>query len=105
MINASFLSRCKPGCVLINTSRGKIVNLSDLLDALYSGQLKGVCLDVFAYEPPMQGTEDFQRLFLELCALDHVVLSPHVAGWTMESKRKISEVLLSRIKSFNIIPE
>jgi len=105
MINASFLSKCKPGCVLINTSRGKNVDLAALLVALKSGQLKGACLDVFPYEPPMNGPEDFQNCFNELSELDNVVLSPHVAGWTIESKRKISEVLLAKIKSFNNLPQ
>jgi D-3-phosphoglycerate dehydrogenase / 2-oxoglutarate reductase len=105
MINESFLAKCKPGCVLINTSRGKNVDLAALLKALHSGQLKGACLDVLPDEPPLKGPEDSQRLFLELCTLDQVVLSPHVAGWTIESKRKISEVLLVKIKSFSNLPQ
>ena len=105
MINASFFLRVKKGCVLINTSRGKIVDLAAVLNALRDDQLKGACLDVLPYEPPMKGPEDFQRIFLELCKLDNVVLSPHVAGWTLESKRKIAEVLLGKIKSFsNLLP-
>jgi len=105
MINASFFSLCKPGCVLINTSRGKNVDLSSLMDALKSGQLKGACLDVFPYEPPMKGPGDFQNIFNALSMLENVVLSPHVAGWTIESKRKISEVLLEKIKSFSTLPQ
>jgi len=105
MVNASFLSRVKKGCVLINTSRGKIVDLAALLNTLQTDQLKGACLDVLPYEPPTKGPEEFQRTFLELCNLDNVVLSPHVAGWTVESKRKIAEVLLEKIKSFsNLLP-
>lgn len=103
MVNASFLSKCKPGCVLINTSRGKIVDLSAILKALKSGQLKGACLDVFPYEPPMKGPDDFQQIFRELCGFDNVLLSPHVAGWTIESKQKIAEVLVAKIKSFSTL--
>lgn len=97
LVNASFISTCKPGCILINTSRGKIVNLLDLVDALASGHLGGVCLDVLPYEPPESGPDEYQSLFAKLCDLENVVLSPHVAGWSVESKRKIAEVLLKKI--------
>jgi len=98
MINDSFLSKCKAGSVLINTSRGKVVDMKALLKALKSGHLSGACLDVLPNEPPMQSPDEQQRLFLELANYEQVVLSPHIAGWTLESKRKIAEVLLSKIK-------
>ncbi len=98
MINPTFLVKCKPGCVLINTSRGKIVDLAALLGALKSGHLKGACLDVLPYEPPSAAPEEFQRLFSELCSFENVVLSPHIAGWTLESKQKIATVLVTKIK-------
>lgn len=98
MADAGFISKCKPGAVLINVSRGKIVAIKALLDGLKSGQLKGACLDVFPYEPPSSAPEDFKVLFDELCLLENVVLSPHVAGWTVESKKKISETILEKLK-------
>lgn len=99
MVDSSLLEKCKDGCILINTSRGKNINLRDVLEALNSGKLGGACLDVFPSEAPASGGEDFKKEFAELCALDNVVLSPHVAGWTIESKRKIAEVLLRKIAS------
>jgi D-3-phosphoglycerate dehydrogenase len=69
----------------------------DVADALDSGQLGGVCLDVLPYEPPSSGSEDFREVFGRLCEMEQVVLSPHIAGWTVESKRKIGEVLLGKI--------
>ncbi len=98
MVNTDFISKCKRSVVIINVSRGKIVNLKALLGGLRSGQLKGACLDVLPYEPPASGPDDFNILFDELCALENVVLSPHVAGWSIESKRKIAEVLLAKIR-------
>ena len=98
MVDGTFLLRCKPGVILINTSRGKNVNLQDLVSALRSGQLGGACLDVFPFEPPSLGNEDFKIAFDELCEMENVVLSPHIAGWTVESKRKIAEVLLTKIR-------
>jgi D-3-phosphoglycerate dehydrogenase / 2-oxoglutarate reductase len=97
MVDTSFIRQCKKGVVLINTSRGKNINLSDVLNALKRGDIGGACLDVFPYEPPSSGPEEFKVLFEELSRLESVVLSPHVAGWTVESKRKISEVLLRKI--------
>ncbi len=99
MLNENFISKCKQGVVLINTSRGKVINLRALLHGLRSGYVKGACLDVFPYEPPGSGPDDYKILFEELCSLDNVVLSPHVAGWTVESKRKIAEVLFKKIKA------
>jgi D-3-phosphoglycerate dehydrogenase len=100
LVDAEFISRCKKGFMLINTSRGKNIDLKAVVDGLHSGHLGGACIDVFPNEPPSSGDEDFKRLFMELCQLDNVVLSPHVAGWTVESKRKIAEVLLQKITSF-----
>ncbi len=98
MVDVKFIEKCKRGFVLINTSRGKNVNLSAIYDGLKSGHLSGACLDVFPWEPPSSGPEAFQLVFNALCQLDNVILSPHIAGWTVESKRKISEVLLRKIR-------
>lgn len=99
MVNEEFLHSCKAGAVLINTSRGKIVDLQAVLKALKSGKLKGFCADVLPFEPPARGDEDFKSIMKELYAMDNVVLSPHIAGWTHESKEKISSVLLEKITS------
>lgn len=98
MVDAAFISKCKSGAILINTSRGKNVNLHDVVSALRSGHLGGACFDVFPFEPPSSGNEDFKKVFEELCKMENVVLSPHIAGWTVESKRKIAEILLTKIK-------
>jgi D-3-phosphoglycerate dehydrogenase / 2-oxoglutarate reductase len=97
MVDSAFLGKCKPGSVLINTSRGKNIQLGDVLAALKTGLLGGVCLDVFPHEPPSKGPEAFKMQMAELIRLENVVLSPHVAGWTVESKQKIAEVLVRKI--------
>lgn len=101
MVNESFLNQCKKGMVIINTSRGKVVDLKALINALHDGRISGACLDVLPYEPPSTGPDDDLNLFNELVQMENVVLSPHVAGWTVESKRKIAQVLLQKIKSLN----
>jgi phosphoglycerate dehydrogenase-like enzyme len=72
LINARTLSRMRRGSVLVNTSRGGLVNEKDLLEALTSGHLAGAGLDVLATEPP--------RADHPLLTLDNVVVSPHVAA-------------------------
>ena len=102
MVNTAFIKNCKPGFVLINTSRGKNVNLGDVLTALQSGHIGGACLDVFPVEPPTAGPDDLRESFEELCKLNNVVLTPHVAGWTVESRLKIAEVLLQKIRAIGV---
>lgn len=72
MFNRQVFARMKPGSVLINTSRGKVLVEADLLAALKDGPLAGAGLDVFEQEPPDPANPLFQ--------LDNVVLSPHLAG-------------------------
>ena len=72
MINASTLSKMKPGAVLINTARGGLVVEADLRDALVSGRLAGAGLDVLNHEPPEPGNP--------LLGLKTVVFSPHIGG-------------------------
>jgi len=97
MIDADFLAGCKRGLILINTSRGAVVNTADLVSALESGQVAGACLDVFENEKPHSFTTEEDQLYSKLYSLDQVVLTPHVAGWTGESLLKIAEVLLGKI--------
>ncbi len=97
LVDAAFLEQCKPGILLINTSRGACVKTQDLVDALETGQVGGACLDVFENEKPQTFSPDEEMLYERLYHNDRVVLSPHIAGWTHESKRKLAEVLLEKI--------
>lgn len=99
MINKNFLSMCKHGAILINTSRGKIIELNDVVDALKTGVLKGACLDVLPTEPPSSGEDEYNNLMKELYQMDNVILTPHVAGWTIESRKKIAEVIINKLKA------
>lgn len=97
--DASFFASCKAKAVVINTSRGMVLNTRHLLDALHSGHLAGACLDVFENEKAPTYSEEEAALYDELFALDNVVLTPHIAGWTHESKRKMAEVILEKYDS------
>lgn len=97
IVDKTFIERCKPGVILLNTARGSCVKTADLVDALESGRVGGACLDVFENEKPATYSEAERRLYARLHQLDNVVLSPHIAGWTHESKRRLAEVLLEKI--------
>ncbi len=98
MINYDFLKKCKKGVILINTSRGAVVDTTGLIRALEEHHLAGACLDVFENEKPHSFSFEENQLFERLYSMDQVVLTPHVAGWTHESLYKIAAVLLDKIK-------
>lgn len=98
LANWDYWQRFQKGLILVNTSRGAIVPTEDLLKALDEGQLAGACLDVFENEKPATYTATQQALFGQLFARQNVVLSPHVAGWTVESKARLAMLLLDRIR-------
>ncbi|NNE27244.1 MAG: hydroxyacid dehydrogenase, partial [Saprospiraceae bacterium] len=97
MVNREFLSNCLRQPVLINTSRGKVVDTQALVYALEQPTIRGACLDVFENEKPHSFTSEEDQLYSRLYALSNVILSPHIAGWTHESLYKIAEGLLSKV--------
>ncbi len=96
-VDRQFINRCQKPFYLINTSRGNVVKTSDLLQSLEAGKVLGACLDVFENEKTATFTNDEREMYGRLYQKKNVVLTPHVAGWTVESKRKIAEVLLEKI--------
>lgn len=98
LVNDEFIQRFKKPFYLINTSRGQCVKTVDLLDAMQDGKVLGACLDVLEDEKTsfekLENSVDFQRLIQS----KKVILSPHVAGWTKESKLKLAQVLLQKIR-------
>jgi len=100
MVDTSFLSLCKKGVVLINTSRGKICQTPDILSNLQSGQLGGVAMDVLDKEGAKDLSQSDSRIYNELFAEEHTIFSPHIAGWTEESLFKIGDAIAMKILNF-----
>ncbi|MFZ1706064.1 MAG: NAD(P)-dependent oxidoreductase [Saprospiraceae bacterium] len=96
-LNRDFLKDCKEGVIISNTSRGKICQTKDLIHALEIGKVGGACLDVFENEKPDTYTLEEVSMYQKLYSIDNVVLTPHIAGWTHESLKKISTTLLDKL--------
>jgi len=102
MINTSFIEQFKNPFWLINTARGKSVVTKDLVGALKSAKVLGAGLDVLEYEK-----SSFEKLFTNeipeefqyLVQSENVLLSPHVAGWTIESNIKLAQTIVDKIKA------
>lgn len=100
MINANFINAFQKPFWFINTARGKSVVTADLVAALQSGKILGAGLDVLEYEKL-----SFETLFegetplplKYLLQADNVLLTPHIAGWTQESKTLLAQVIVDKI--------
>lgn len=94
-----FLDRCEKPFFLINTSRGKVVQTEAVVKGIKSGKLLGACLDVLEFESSSfeqvdSKVKEYLSFFKQA---ENVILSPHVAGWTVESYEKLSSVLAQKI--------
>lgn len=102
LINTNFIQQFAKPFWLLNTARGRSVITKDLVLALESGQILGAGLDVLEYE-----NNSFENLFTkndtpqalqQLMQSKQVILSPHVAGWTVESHQKLAQIIIDKIK-------
>ncbi len=95
----AMLSRCREGVIIINTSRGEVLDTRALIKALHKGKVKGACLDVFENEKPNTYSKEEEKMYKELFSYSNVIVSPHVAGWTHESLLRIAKLVLERIEN------
>jgi D-3-phosphoglycerate dehydrogenase len=103
MINASFLTNFKKPIWFLNTARGNSVVTADLVAALKTGAVLGAGLDVLEYEKLSFETlfeGDLNADFQYLINSENVLLTPHIAGWTFESHRKLAQKIVDKIKIF-----
>ena len=100
LVNTSFINLFNKPFLLINTARGHSVIISDLIEALENQKIIGACLDVLEFE-----STSFEKFsyadnpnFKLLVKFKNVLLTPHIAGWTVESKEKMAQVILNKIQ-------
>ena len=99
MINKDFISQIKNPFWLINTARGNIIETDDVVEALKSKKILGAALDVLEYE-----SSSFESIFKKnieslnyLIKAKNVILSPHIAGWSYESHKKLAKIILNKL--------
>lgn len=99
MVNEAFIQHFQNPVWVMNTSRGAVVNTEDLVAQIREKKVLGACLDVLEYEKTsLEGLKEEVPANLKyLRSSDKVMLTPHIAGWTHESYRKLSNVLADKI--------
>ena len=101
MIDEEFISKMKKNFYFINTARGKNLKTSALVNAFKSGKIKGACLDVLEYEKTSFENLETKNEDLEyLLNSEKAIITPHIAGWTHESKIKLAQVIVDKILAF-----
>ena len=98
LVDENFISKMKKNFYLVNTARGKNVKTSALVDAIKSGKVKAAALDVLEYEKSSfenleTNNEDLQFLLES----NQVIVTPHIAGWTHQSKEKLAQFIVDKI--------
>lgn len=92
MINKDTISKMKKNALIINTSRGPLINEEDLLEALNNHQIAGACLDVLEVEPPKEDNP--------LLKAKNIIITPHISWATFEARKRLMDIAVNNLKSF-----
>lgn len=96
----NFLRSVKKPFILVNTSRGVVVNNEVLLRGMQEKLICGACIDVWEEEPLNAMTDKQRALLAQVANLPNAVLTPHIAGYSFEAVYKMSNILLQKIVNF-----
>ena len=80
-----------------------VVETNALIKGLESKEIIGACMDVFENEKPKSYTAKEKEMYSKLFSYPQVLVTPHVAGWTVESKQRLAEILLTKINKGNLL--
>ena len=98
LIDSAFINEMKNDFYFVNTARGKNVETKYLVEALKLGKVKGACLDVLEYEKAsFENLESENEDLQYLLDSEKVIVTPHIAGWTHQSKEKLAQVIVDKI--------
>jgi D-3-phosphoglycerate dehydrogenase len=98
MANAAFFAKLHQQPILINTSRGGVVDTSALIDALKQKRISGAALDVLENERPSTFSEKEREQYNYLTHQSNVIITPHIAGYSQQSWFKLSRILLEKLQ-------
>lgn len=99
-VSQSFFSSLKKSPYLIHTCRGEIIDFNVLADALDNKLIKGAAIDVFEDEPWTKAQKVSNETYLKILNNSNVIATPHIAGWTLESKWKLADILMKKISTW-----
>ncbi len=98
LVDYDFINRFDKNIFFINTSRGKIVDTVSLIKALDSGKIVGAALDVLENEKIKKLNIEEKKQYKNILNRTNVIVTPHIAGWTFESKFKIAKAVYQSVK-------
>jgi D-3-phosphoglycerate dehydrogenase len=75
-----------------------VVNTTDIIDALENKKINGFCVDVYEDEPVTKKKVHVPQVYQKLFSFENVIATPHIAGWTVESKYKLTKILMDKIE-------
>lgn len=100
-INKQFIQKMRKPFYLLNTARGSCVCIEDVIKGLESKKIKGACLDVLEFEKSSFDIELENQIKLQqLFNFENVILTPHIAGWSLQSNEKMAKIIVERILTF-----
>ena len=98
MVNEDFLGRFVQPIYLLNLARGPIVHLPSLLTAVKEGKVLGAALDVLPNEKFDQLSAEERKIYQQLFEREEIIFSPHIGGWTFESRQNINQRIIELVK-------
>ncbi len=100
LVNARYLENFKKPIWLLNLSRGSVVHTLDLIEALQQGRVLGAALDVLENEQMDALTLEQRANYEMLFAMENVVLSPHIGGWSYESAQQVNDACIAMLHAY-----
>ena len=98
LFDENFIAAMQKDFYFVNTARGENVKTEALVNALKSDKIKGACLDVLEFEKPsFENLECNNEDLNYLLQSEKVIVTPHIAGWTIQSKEKLAQVIVDKI--------
>jgi D-3-phosphoglycerate dehydrogenase len=102
-LNKAFLERMQQPFILLNTSRGAVVDAETLLTGLEEGKITGAGIDVWEEEPLNKMRPDSRKIFEQVVKYPTVIATPHIAGYSYEALKKMSQALITKILALTVL--